>query len=79
MSDKLEQARAEYIDKLRKLKLLEAGVDYGDVDVYVKYLQADNADELEQEAAAIVADIKQQSTVQDAYIDERIWKPFIQF
>jgi len=76
LSDKLEQARAEYIDKLRKLKLLEAGVDYGDVDVYVKYLQADNADELEQEAAAIVADIKQQSTVQDAYIDERIWKPF---
>lgn len=76
MSEKLEQAKTEYLDKLKRVKLLEAGVDYSDVDVYVKYLQADNVDELEQEAAAIVADIKQQSTVQDTYIDERIWKPF---
>ena len=76
MSDKLEQAKTEYIDKLKRVKLLEAGVDYSDVDVYVKYLQAEDEEEIEEEAQAIVADIKQHSTVQDTYIDERVWRLF---
>ena len=76
MSEKLEQARAEYLDRLKRVKLLEAGVDYSDVDVYVKYLQSNEEEEIEQEAAAIVADIKKQSTVQDTYIDERVWRVF---
>jgi len=76
LNDKLEQAKTEYIDKLKRVKLLEAGVDYSDVETYTKYLQSDDEEGIEQEAQEIVADIKKQSTVQDAYIDERIWKPF---
>ncbi|MDY0409967.1 hypothetical protein ACFFIS_04745 [Virgibacillus soli] len=76
MSKKLTQARADYTDKLKRLKLLEAGVDYNDVDTYVKYLASDDEKEIEKEAQAIVADIKQQSTATDVYHDERTWKPF---
>lgn len=75
-NDKLEQARNEYLDKLKKVALLDAGVSFSDVDIYVKYLKADDEAEIEQEAAEIVADIKQQNTVTDVYHDETAWKPF---
>jgi len=76
LNDKLEQTKSEYLDKLKRVKLLEAGVDYSDVETYTKYLQSDDEEGIEQEAQAIVADIKQQSTVQDNYIDERVWRVF---
>jgi len=76
MSEKLEQSKSEYIDKLKRLKLLEAGIEYSEVDTYVKYLKSDNAEEIEEEAQAIVADIKQQNTTTDVYHDKTVWKPF---
>lgn len=79
MSDKLEQLQQEYADKLKRLKLLDAGVDHSDVDVYVKYLKSDDEQELEEEAQAIVADIKQQNTAQDSFGDPSqgtTWKIF---
>lgn len=76
MSEKLEQAKNEYLTKLKKVKLLEAGVDYNDLDIYAKYINADSKEEIEKEAQAIVADIEQHHTATDVYIDNRVWKPF---
>lgn len=76
MSEQLNELKSEYTDKLRRLKLLEAGVDYGQIDTYIKYLTSDSADEIEKQAAEIVADIKQQGSFGDVYIDERTWRPF---
>ena len=76
MNDKLEQTKSEYLDKLKRVKLLEAGVDYSDVETYTKYLQSDDEEGIEQEAQAIVSDIKQQNTRQDTYIDKRVWRLF---
>ena len=76
MDDKLTKAQEEYIDKLNRLKLLEAGLEYVDVDTDVKCLKSDNEEEIEEEAQAIVADIKQQNTTTDVYHDKTVWKPF---
>jgi len=78
MSDKLEQARNEYLDKVKKIALLDAGVEYEDVDKYVKYVNVDDEGLIKREADAIVADIKQQNTTQ--YGDpgqNTVWRPFI--
>lgn len=79
MDDKakeLKQAKADYLTKLKKVKLAEAGIDYNELDVYVKYINADDEKEIEQQAAEIVADIEQHHTATDVYIDDRVWKPF---
>lgn len=77
MGNKLEQAKADYLTKLKKVKLAEAGIDdYNDLDVYVKYINADSEEEIEKEAQAIVADIKQQITATDVHHDPRLWNPF---
>ncbi|MFS0614820.1 hypothetical protein [Lederbergia ruris] len=76
MSEQLTGLKSEYTDKLRRLKLLEAGVEYGQIDTYIKYLTSDSADEIEKQAAELVADIKQQDNYGDVYIDDRTWRPF---
>lgn len=76
MSEQLNELKSEYTDKLRRLKLLEAGVDYGEIDTYIKYLSANKSSEIEKQAAELVADIKQQGSFGDVYIDERTWRPF---
>ena len=76
MSEKLEQAKTQYIEKLKKMKLAELGVDFNDLDVYVKYINADDEAGIEKEAQAIVSDIEQQNTATDVYHDSRTWKPF---
>ena len=77
MSEKLEQAKADYLTKLKKVKLAEAGIDYNDLDVYVKYINAEDEKEIEKEAQAIVADVKQQNkNFGDVYQDDKVWRPF---
>ena len=77
MSEKLEQAKADYLTKLKKVKLAEAGIDYNDLDVYVKYISAEDEKEIEKEAQAIVADVKQQNkNFGDVYQDDKVWRPF---
>lgn len=77
MSNKLDQAKSDYLDKLKKVKLAEAGIDYNDLDVYVKYISAEDEKEIEKEAQAIVADVKQQNkNFGDVYQDNKVWKPF---
>jgi len=78
MDDKtkeLEQAKADYLDKQKRLALLDVGIDYNDVSIYVKYINATSNAEIKQQAAEIAADIDQHNTA-DAYIDNRTWKPF---
>lgn len=76
MSGKLEQAKANYIEKLKRVKLIEAGIDYNDVSTYVKYINAVNSDEIDREVAEIVADINQQTQFSDGYQAPRSWNPF---
>lgn len=78
MDDKtkeLEQAKEEYIDKQRRLALLDAGIDYNDVGTYIKYIKATSNDDIKKEAEEIVADINGHVYV-DAYQDSRVWNPF---
>jgi len=77
IKEKLDAAKADYIEKLKRLALLEAGVDYSDVDNYVKYLTADNEEEIAEEAEALAADLKAQNTARtDVYHDRRSFNPF---
>lgn len=75
-TSKLEQAKADYIEKLKKVKLLDAGIDYDDVDRYIKYIDADSEEEINRQANELADDINQQSQLADVYIDEHVWKPF---
>lgn len=76
MSEKLEQAKSNYLEKLKRVKLLEAGVNHSDVDVYVKYLKSDDEQELEEEAQAIVADINGEDGFGDPSQNRTTWKIF---
>lgn len=76
MSGKLEQAKANYIEKLKRVKLIEAGIDYNDVSTYVKYISATSKDGIKKEAEEIVADINQQTQFSDGYQAPRSWNPF---
>lgn len=77
MNKKLEQARENYLEKLKKVKLVEAGIEYSDADIYAKYVTADKPEEIEKEANEIVADVKKQNTaVTDTHHDKRVWNPF---
>lgn len=76
MSEKLVQAKSEYLDKLRKVKLAEAGVDISEVDVYAKYISAEKPGDIEKEAREIYSDIRQQNTATDVHHDSRVWNPF---
>jgi len=74
-TNKLEQVKEDYIDKQRRLALLDVGIDYNDVSTYIKYINATSDAEIKRQAAEIAADIDQHNTA-DAYIDNRTWKPF---
>lgn len=82
MDDKtkeLEQVKADYLTKVKQVALIEAGIDFNDVDVYIKYINADDEKEIERQASEIVADIKQHNTAQDGYGDlgdNTVWRPF---
>lgn len=77
MGNKLEQAKADYLTKLKKVKLAEAGIDYNDLNVYVKYINAEDEKEIEKEAQAIVADLKQHNkNIGDVRQDDKVWRPF---
>lgn len=73
MSEELARIKSDYLTKLKKLKLLEAGVDISGVDKYVKYINADNEDEIEKQVAELIADIKQHNTAKD---NKKTWRPF---
>lgn len=76
MSEELEKAKSEYLLKLRHIKLLEAGVNFDDVERYTKFINAENEEEIENQAQTVAADIKREDNYADVYTDDRTWKPF---
>ena len=72
-SEELARVKSDYLTKLKKLKLLEAGVDITGVDKYVKYINAVDEDEIEKQVAELIADIKQHNTAKD---NKKIWQLF---
>ena len=73
MSEELERLKNDYTTKLKKLKLLEAGIDITGVDKYVKYINASDEKEIEKQVQELIADIKQHNTAKD---NKKTWKPF---
>lgn len=73
MSEELERVKSDYLAKLKKLKLLEAGVDITGVDKYVKYIKASDEKEIEKQVQELITDIAQHNT---AKLDKNVWKPF---
>lgn len=76
MSEKLDVIKSEYISKLRKLSLLDAGMNYNDIETYEHYLKSDEPEELEQEAQAIVSDVNQEDNFGDPSENRTTWKIF---
>ncbi len=72
-SEELERVKGDYLAKLKKLKLLEAGVDITAADKYVKYIKASDEKEIEKQVQELIADIEQHNT---AKLDKKTWRPF---
>lgn len=76
MSDKLNElykVKSDYLTKLKKVKLIEAGVDITAADTYIKYISAEKPEEIEKQVQELIADIKQHNTAKD---NKKIWRPF---
>ena len=73
MSEELERIKSDYLTKLKKLKLLEAGIDITAADKYVKYIKASDEKEIEKQVQELIADIAQHNT---GKLDKKTWKPF---
>lgn len=76
MNEELEQVKKDYLDKLRKVKLIEAGIDINEVDRYVKYVNVDDEQEIEEQANTIAADANRKPNYINQHVDSRTWKPF---
>ena len=72
MSEELERIKREYLTKLKKLKLLEAGVDITYFNTYLKYINASNEKEIEKQVAELITDIEQHNTVG---LNKKTWRP----
>ena len=77
MDDKLkelEQAKTEYIEKMKKVALIEAGFSVDEAGDYIKFIKADDEDEIERQAMDLIADVKQHVTTNK--VRNNTWKPF---
>lgn len=75
--DGLDEIKAEYLTKLKLVKLVEAGVDIDNAEQYVKFITADNEDEITLQAAEIVADINKTPNYVDPKVSkDSVWNPF---
>lgn len=72
-SEELARIKSDYLTKLKKLKLLEAGVDITGVDKYIKYISAEKPEEIEKQVAELITDIERHNT---AKLDKKTWNPF---
>ena len=71
-TSKLEQAKADYLDKQKRLALLDAGISYNDVSTYVKYVKATSNAEIKQQAEELAQDISAHNTARfDTHHDKR--------
>lgn len=78
MEDKtkeLKQVKAEYIEKMKKVALIEAGFSIEEAGDYIKFIKADDGDEIERQALELVEDVKQHATTSKKP-NNGTWKPF---
>lgn len=75
MSEQLEQIKAEYIAKLKQIKLIEAGVDVDKAEQYAKYINADKEADIAAQAADVAADLNKKPAYVDPHVDNRAGKP----
>lgn len=74
--NELDTVKDEYLSKLKKVTLVEAGVSINDVEIYSKYIDAEDAEGIKKQAQQVASDINQQDSYADAYQDPRVWRPF---
>lgn len=72
--NELEKLKAEYVEKLRQVKLAEAGISIDEVDTYTRYIDAEDEADIEKQAQKVVADVK--GTGKPQVRDEKTWNPF---
>ena len=75
-NNKLEQTKNEYFNKLKRVKLIEAGIDVDVVDTYTKYITADSPNKIEEQAEELAEDVKRQDSYGDVYNalqDNKTW------
>ena len=78
MDDKLkelEQVKSEYIAKMKKVALIEAGFSVDEASDYIKFIKADDEEEIERQALDLIADVKQHVTTSKKP-NNNVWKPF---
>lgn len=74
--NEIETVRDEYLSKLKKVTLVEAGVSINDVDIYLKYIDGEDAEGIKKQAQQVASDINQQDSYADPQQDPRVWRPF---
>lgn len=74
-TSKLEQVKAEYIEKMKKVALIEAGFSVDEAGDYIKFIKGDDEEEIERQALDLIADVKQHVTT-SAKPNNGTWKPF---
>lgn len=74
----LDTVKAEYLTKLKKVALAEAGVSIDLTDIYSKYIDAEDAEGIKKQAQQVASDINRQDGFADPYQDNtsRVWAPF---
>lgn len=68
----MDDLQQTYISQYKKLALLDAGIDYTDIDAYEKYLTSNDEQEIKQQAEELAADISAHNTAPfDTHHDKR--------
>ena len=68
----MDDLQQTYLDKYKKLALLDAGIDYTDIPAYKKYLTGDDEQQIKRQAEELAADISAHNTAQfDTHHDKR--------
>ena len=67
----MDELQKTYVSKLKKLALLDAGIDYSDLSTYEKYLTGDDEQEIKRQAEELAQDISAHNTATDVYHDKR--------
>lgn len=75
MANELQQLKDVYMEKLKRLALIESGADYGEVDNYIKYLTADTPELIAAQADELLHDVKQVDNYADPS-QSKTFKPF---
>lgn len=73
----MDEQRAEYLTKLKHVKLAQAGVSISDVERYAQYVTAEDEAEIEQQAQTIAEDVvKDKDKQTNRTTNNGVWKPF---